>query len=108
MKHRLDKVPNARQMRKLGFTSHREGYWNFCKRVGDNTTFNLTINKETGGYETLVMNELFGQPEYYGNMIPVYRAYTIAAIDVVLHELARGGVEVKFDHAEYGTEATDD
>lgn len=99
---KLEKVPVARRMRKLGFTDHREGYWYWTKRVGTETSFNLTINKETGGYETYVLNELFGQPEYYGNMIAPYREQIIANVNVILHELRRDGIHIEFDHAEYG------
>lgn len=97
-----DKLPNAKQMRRIGFTDRREGHWYYCERVGSDTTFNLSIDKETGAYETYVLNESFGQPEYYGRMRSVYRAQIIANIDVVLHELAHVGVKVNFDHAEYG------
>lgn len=97
-------VLKSRQMRRLGFTNHVEEHWYLCKRVGDSTTFNLTINKQTGSYETVVLCEFDGQPERYGHMIPVYRNYIIAAIDVVVHELNRAGVHIKFDHTEYGVE----
>ena len=102
MSEQKAKLLAAKQMRHIGFTDRREGYWYLCKRVGSDTTFNLTINKETGTYETDVMNESFGQPEYYGQMRDVYRAQMIANIDVILYELERDGVKVEFDHAEYG------
>jgi len=102
MSEKIENLPAARQMRKLGFTDHREGFWYYCKRVGSDTTFNLTINKDTSEYETLVMNESFGQPEYYGRMRDVYRAQMIANIDVILHELDRDGISAHFDHSEYG------
>lgn len=102
MSNVIEHLPNARRMRKIGFTDRREGFWYYCKEVGRNTTFNLTINKDTGKYETLVMNESFGQPEYYGHMRDVYRAQIIANVDAVLHELGRDGVVVQFDHREYG------
>lgn len=98
----IEHLPNARGMRRIGFTDRREGFWYYSKKVGSDTSFDLTINKDTGEYETLVMNESFGQPEYYGNMRDVYRAQIIANVDVVLHELRRDGITVQFDHAEYG------
>lgn len=102
---KLDAAPVARHMRRLGFTDHREGYWYWSKRVGSDTSFNLTIDKTTGSYETVVLNEMFGQPEHYGGMIGPYRAQVIANVDVILHELKRDGVSVEFDHAEYGVTA---
>ena len=102
MSNVIEYLPNQRRMRRLGFTDHRGGFWYYSKRVGSDTTFNLTINKETGTYETYVLNESFGQPEYYGQMRDVYRAQMIANIDVILYELERDGVKVEFDHSEYG------
>ena len=98
-------LPNARKMKKLGFTNHREGFWYLVKGVGEDTTFNLTINRETGGYETDVLNEFFMQPEYYGRMKPVYRDEIIARVNAILHKLAEQGLEIEFDHLEYGVEA---
>lgn len=102
---KIENIPNARAMRKLGFTDHREGHWYWSTRVGSDTTFNLTVNKETGEYETLVMNESFGQPEYYGHMVGVYCAQIRANVDVALFELRRGGIDLEFSHAEYGVES---
>lgn len=33
-------------MRKLGFTDHREGFWYFSKLIASDITFNVTINKK--------------------------------------------------------------
>ncbi|MBL5974817.1 MAG: hypothetical protein D3X82_13915 [Candidatus Leucobacter sulfamidivorax] len=101
---KFEKVPSAREMRRFGFTDRREGHWYWSTRVGSDTTFNLTIEKETGEYETVVLNESFGQPEYYGRMVAVYGAQIVANVDVALHELRRFGLDIEFSHAEYGVQ----
>lgn len=50
------------RMRELGFTDHREGYWYYVTRVGTAITWNVTINKKTGGVELEVLDECFLQP----------------------------------------------
>lgn len=98
------KLQNAKRMRRAGFTDHREGYWYYSAPVMDNVTFDLTVDKSDGSYETLVMDESFGQPAYYGQMISVYRELAIARVNVILHELERKGFAIEFDHAEYGVD----
>lgn len=99
---RVSNLPNAKQMRRLGFTNRVEGQWYFCRSVGYDTTFNLTIWKESGAYDITILNESFGQPEYYGNMREVYKNQIMANIDVIVYELNRDGIEVEINHAEYG------
>jgi len=89
-------------MRALGFTDHREGFWYFTDRVGDNTSLNFTINKNTGEYEELVMDEFFGQPEYYRNMKPEFRDAVQARIDGIIVRLNGAGLNLAVDPDLYG------
>lgn len=91
-----------KEARKMGFTDHVPETWYLCKPVGEYTTLNVTIDKETGRIDAEVLNEHFLQPEYYGNMKEPYRSALKWAIDVELHELALKGLDVPFNHSEYG------
>lgn len=91
-------------MRSLGFTDHRPDYWYLCRRVDNNghVTLNITIQKETGYYTELVMNEDFGQPEYYGRMKPEYRDLYRDTVDFHIDSLKKAGLTITVDHREYG------
>lgn len=93
-------------MRALGFTDHVDTRWYYCRRVDDKgyTTLNITIQKDTGFYEELVMNEGFGQPEYYGQMKPEWRDLYRDTIDFHLRELNRAGLTIEVNHKHYGCE----
>lgn len=94
-------LPDA-EMRALGFTDHREGYWYYVTRVGSNTTLNISINKATGGYTERVLDEFFGQYEMYGRMMEPYRTAIRDNIDRELDRLNAADLQVRVDHAEYG------
>ena len=91
-------------MRALGFTDRVDTRWYYCRRVDDkgHTTLNITIQKDTGFYEELVMNEDFGQPEYYGQMKPEWRDLYRDTIDFHIRELNRAGLTLEVDHKQYG------
>ena len=89
-------------MRDLGFTDHREGFWYFVDRVGGGVSLNFTIEKNTGEYEELVMSELFGQPEYYRNMMPEFRDAIQARIDRIIAKLNAAGLTLAVDPDLYG------
>lgn len=93
-------------MRALGFTDRAETRWYFCRRVDQqgHTTLNITIEKDSGLYKELVMNEDFGQPEYYGNMKPEWRDLYRDTIDLYLSELNKAGLTIEVDHRAYGCE----
>lgn len=92
------------KMRELGFTDHAEGRWYFCRRIDNEgaTTLNIAIDKETGLYEELVMNERFGQPEYYGRMKPQWRDLYRDTIDFYVDTLNLNGLNITVDHKAYG------
>lgn len=97
-------LPEA-DMRALGFTDRRPDYWYFTKRVGSNESMNFTINKANGNYEELVMDEMFGQPAYYGHMRPNFRDEIRANVDTIVGELNAAGLTVAVDHKAYGVNA---
>ena len=91
-------------MRWHGFTDHRAGFWYRVIRVGSGETLNITVNKLTGEYEELVMDEDFGQPAYYGRMKPVYRDAIRLAVDEQVCLLNAAGMTIAVDHRLYGCE----
>jgi hypothetical protein len=89
------------QMRALGFTDHREGHWYLCRRVGSDTTLNISINKTSGLWREDVLNELFGQPEFYDSMREPHRTNIRGTIDAIVTGLAAAGVMVTVNHDAY-------
>lgn len=86
-------------MRELGFTDHRKGVWYMGTPVERYLSFDITIDKNTGEVQTLVIDENFGQP------VP-YQRHTDAAairarIDMLLEWLHHEGLRVEHDHSEY-------
>lgn len=97
-------VLSDEEMRALGFTDRVETRWYLCRGLdkrGD-TTLNITIEKDSGFYEELVMNEGFGQPEYYGQMKPEWRDLYRDTIDFELAILNKAGLDIHVDHKAYG------
>ncbi|MGW8431586.1 hypothetical protein ACWGJ9_10885 [Curtobacterium citreum] len=94
-------LPSEEQMRALGFTDHREGHWYLCRRVGSDTTLNVSIEKTTGRWREDVLNEFFGQPEFYESMREPFRTDIRANIDAILVELAAAGITVTVVHDQY-------
>lgn len=89
-------------MRDLGFTDHVERNWYYCSRVGDMTTLNVTISKETGEYTTDVLNEYFLQPEpYYSRMKEKYKNEIINNIDAILEQFKISGLIIQHDHTQW-------
>ena len=93
------------EMRLLGFTDHVPAHWYYSSRFDDRVSINFTISKETGEWTELVMNEDFGQPEYYMNMKPEWREKYMSAIDGKISVLRAAGLDVFVNHQEYGWEA---
>lgn len=42
------------KMRSIGFTDRREGYWYYCKYLGNEISFNVTIPKKGYGGELII------------------------------------------------------
>lgn len=90
------------RMRELGFTDFKKTSWYFCSRVESNVTLNITIDKKTGDYSELVMNEFFGQPEYYGEYKEPHRSNIKNNIDEKIHEFQKAGLTgLSVDHSLY-------
>lgn len=96
------------EMTSLGFLDRNDEFWYFCKGIlySDNqrstsVTLNISIEKSTGNYAELVMNEMFGQPEYYGNMKEPYRTNVISIIDAELKRMNEAGLNIQIDHTLY-------
>jgi hypothetical protein len=89
-------------MKELGFTDHREGWWYRNYVLDDNVTLNLSLNKETGEWTEDVLNEMFGQPEFYGYAIPEWRDEIVAKIDRIIDTLKSQGLPFEVDHRQYG------
>jgi len=89
-------------MRALGFTDRRSGFWYYCTRLGRYETVNFTINKKSGVYEELVMDEACGQPAYYGRMKPEYGIPMRQKVDQIIERLNAAGLTLAVDHRLYG------
>ena len=94
-------LPDA-NMRALGFTDRVEDHWYYCGRVGSDETVNFTIDKNTGVYNEMVMDESFGQPAYYGNMKPAYGIPMRQKVDQIIERLNAAGLTLAVDHTLYG------
>lgn len=55
-------IADDARLRELGFTDHREGYWYYTTRVGNMTSWNVTISKKSGAVNLDVLDEHFLQP----------------------------------------------
>lgn len=54
------------EMRKIGFTDYREGYWYLCKRLTSDISFNLDVCKtDSSDWRIDVLDENFCQPYDY-------------------------------------------
>jgi len=96
-------------MRGLGFTDHVPENWYRCFSLLDgHTTLNLIMNKRTGNCTESVINESFGQHEYYGHMKPEYRDKFIEQIDTIIAEMSGHGFSFEVDHRHYGCEDSDE
>lgn len=93
------------QMRELGFADRVSDHWYLVKQVGAAETLNITIDKATGDYTELVIDEYYGQPAYYGQMVEPYSTRTRDEVDVVLRALNDAGLMIRVDHTVYGCAA---
>ena len=90
------------EMRELGFTDRREGWWYWSRNVDKYTSLTFKIQKDTGFYEELVMDEMGGQPDPYGRAKPEYRDAIIKKIDDYVKAFNDVGLQLKVDHKAYG------
>ena len=90
------------QMRELGFTDRRTTHWYYAAMIGAYESINFTIEKATGNYEELVMDEAFGQPAYYGRMVEPHRTEYRAAVEREVARMRDAGLNLVVDHTLYG------
>lgn len=78
------------EMRELGFTDCVEDTWYLCRRVSDDITFNVSINKKTAEVEIEVLEEDFLQHFDYQEQIRRGRndKYIVAIHDKVQNHMA--------------------
>lgn len=95
-------VLSAQRMRELGFTDHVPEHWYWHGPVDHGVSLNVTIDKKTGDYQEGVINEWFGQHEFYGRMRPEFRDKVQAAIDEHLARLNGAGLTITVDARAYG------
>lgn len=89
------------QMRELGFTDRVKGRWYLTQRVGSRESFTLTIDKESGNYGEIVIDEDFGQPAYFGRMRQEFRHDTVNKLWEILNKLHTAGLEIAVDPCQY-------
>lgn len=56
-------------MREIGFTDSCKDRWYYCKSVGRDTTFNVTIPKDGSDIEIITLDENFCQPYDYQHIL---------------------------------------
>ena len=78
------------EMRELGFTDKVESTWYLCKKVSDDITFNVFINKRTAAVKIEVLDEAFLQHFDYQEQIRRGRndKYIVAIHDKVQNHMA--------------------
>lgn len=99
-------VLDDNQMRSLGFTDRKEDTWYFCRGVGNNISFNLSIRKDGSEFSIDVLDEDFLQPYDYqkiimdgGNFDFVNNVYY--NVEDVLEELTDAGILYGHVRGEY-------
>lgn len=92
------KTLKSKKMRQLGFTDYNPNRWYMTVRILDSTSFNLTIEKETGEYSVEIIDEHFMQPEPHMLMKEPYKNYIRAAIDLKIYELNQSGLDINYKH----------
>lgn len=100
---KLDHYPLDSRMRDLGFTDHRDGHWFQSWYLGMVDIYlDLTIDKVTLEYDTLVEDIAIGQPYHYGRYLYGELASDMHdRINATIAQLRAQGLNIDFDHAEY-------
>jgi len=93
-------LPDER-MRALGFTDRDPDKWYLFRNLDSGTTLNVTVVKDTGEWEELVMDEFCGQPAFYGQMTEPFQTVIREGIDSAVSEFRAAGLTVNVDHSDY-------
>ena len=99
-------VLNEDKMREISFTDHREGCWYYCKNLGNEITFNLSVKKDGTDYKIDVLDEDFGQPydyQYYLSQNPdsEFALKIKGKVEVIMLELVDFGVVSDYKVGDY-------
>ena len=106
-------LPSEERLREFGFTDHSPEHWYYTDRVGSAESINITVNKEpvglvqgkpVYGYRELIVDEYFGQPAFFGKMLPKPRYEIAQRISEQLAMLRDAGLDLLIDPLEYGWE----
>ena len=58
-------ILDDKKMREIGFTDYSKDSWYYCRGLGSNISFNVSINKKTSKIKIDVLDEYFLQPFDY-------------------------------------------
>ena len=58
-------VLDDKKMREIGFTDYSKDSWYYCRGLGSDISFNVSINKKTSKIKIDVLDECFLQPFDY-------------------------------------------
>lgn len=58
-------ILDDKKMREIGFTDYSKDSWYYCRGLGSNISFNVSINKKTSKIKIDVLDECFLQPFDY-------------------------------------------
>ena len=58
-------ILDEKKMREIGFTDYSKDSWYYCRGLGSDISFNVSINKKTSEIKIDVLDECFLQPFDY-------------------------------------------
>lgn len=95
-----------KKMREIGFTDHNEDYWYYCRNLGNEITFNLSMRKDGFEYKIDVLDEDFGQPydyQYYLSQNPAseFALRIKEKVEEIMLELGELGVVFFYERGDY-------
>ncbi|MFP7486277.1 hypothetical protein SFC65_19125 [Priestia filamentosa] len=103
----INQNQTADTLLKYGFTNHREPTLYFCRKLTENITFNLSVNKKTLKVEKLdVLDEDFLQPYDYQEILMTNKDHPFAKhiyykVNDMLNKLQNDGIITGFNIGMY-------
>lgn len=104
------KLLSDQEMRKIGFTDFREGYWHFSKGISEDIIFGLTINRSnTEDFRIDVLDDNFCQPYDYQRILSKdsysgpnqFAIYIYNKVEIIMQELTEKGIIAGHVKGEY-------
>lgn len=95
------------EMRKLGFTDYRDGFWHYGKTLMGDISFNISIPKnDASDFEIYVLYEDFCQPYDYEYLLSKTPDFAFAKkikvlVEVEMAKLAAAGIVSGHEYGEY-------